>query len=278
MNNNEPVVLGKVKKGGTGKPILVIIILLFIGATIFLLPTILSYFGDYNIIDLIKNGEIVDFIQNHDKYMNGNVSLKNDKKEEQTTQVVTNNYINNKTIINGNGFTLTDFDLTTDSISFNINNTSSIDFDNEYYYLTLTKNNNVLAVIKIDTSNKIEYKFKNKLDNTLQIEGNLKKYNDNDYPKYTLSSDESGLATIYCNLNNDYYEYMFDNNKLLKIKQKYTYYDNGNNKDYLKEFEKYTTISNKINNSNNKMISSSPHLGKNDIKKGTYIKHMFLIL
>ena len=251
MNNNEPVVLGKVKKGGAGKPILIIIILLFIGGAIFLLPTMLNYFGDYSIIDLLKNGEIIDFIENHEKYMNGNVSLKNDKNEITTTQVVKTNYINNKTVINGNGFILNDFNLTNDYISFKINKTNTIDFDSEYYYLTLTKNNDVLSIIRIVNIDTLTYKFKNKLNTTIEIEGNLKKYNDNDYPNYTLSSDESGLASITCKLDNDSYEYLFDNNKLTSISQKYVYKDNGNTNEYLKEFEKYTKLSNRIINSNN---------------------------
>ena len=69
MNNNEPIVLGKVKKSGSSKPILVIIIFLFIGSIILFIPTISNYFEDYNVIDLIKNGEIIDFIINHDSYI-----------------------------------------------------------------------------------------------------------------------------------------------------------------------------------------------------------------
>jgi len=50
MNNNEPIVLGKVKKGSAGKPLVVLIVFLFLGAFILFLPTIISYFGDYNIV------------------------------------------------------------------------------------------------------------------------------------------------------------------------------------------------------------------------------------
>ena len=66
MNDNEPIVLGKVQKGKTGKPMVVVILFLFIGAILFFLPTISSYFGDYNVVDLIKNGQIVDLFINHD--------------------------------------------------------------------------------------------------------------------------------------------------------------------------------------------------------------------
>ena len=277
MNNNEPITLGKVKKGGAGKPILVIIILLFIGSAIFLLPTVLNYFGDYSIIDLIKDGNIVDFIQNHDQYMNGNVSLKNENNGETTTQAVTKSIINNKTTINENGFTLSDFNLTTDNITFKVTVTNPIDFDNENYYLILTKNDTILSTIKlvgnVSSSGNINFKFKNRLDTIVEIEGNVKKYNENDYPKYTLSSDESGLASFTCKLNNDSYEYIFDNNNLASIRQKYKYLDTGNTDEDFKEFEKYSKLSTKINNSGNESTITENNSGfifTTNIKMSTY--------
>ena len=255
MNNNEPIILGKVKKGGSGKPIVVIIVFLFIGAIIFLLPTALNYFGDYNVIDLIKNGEIIDFFINHDSYMNGNISIKNNDVNNSTDINNNINYINNKTVIKENNFTLSDFILTNESISFKVSTSTPIDFDNQYYYLQLTKENKILSTIKIigniENEETISYTFKTKLDSIIEIIGNIKKYNDNDYPTYTLSSDESGLSSLTCILNNDIYEYTFDNNKLVRIKQNYNYIDKGNTNEYIKEFEEYIKLSNEINNSNN---------------------------
>ncbi len=249
MNNNEPITLGKVKKGASGKPIIVVIIFLFIGAIILFLPTIINYFGEYNIIDLVKNGQIIDFIANHDSYINknNNVSTPETNKEEKI-------YINSKTVIKESDFTLSNFILTEDKISFKVNQEKSSNLDEQYYYLILKKDNEYLAYIRISNSiskeNIIEYKFKNKLKSLLEIEGSIKKYNDNDYPEFTLSSDETGLASLNCNLDTDTYEYILENNKLIKIKQTLNYNDNGNNEDYLKEFEKYTTLTNKINTNN----------------------------
>ena len=42
----------------------------FIGAFLLFMPSIINYFGDYNVIELIANGQLVDFIQNHEAYMN----------------------------------------------------------------------------------------------------------------------------------------------------------------------------------------------------------------
>ena len=43
-NNQEPIVLGTVKKGRTGKPVIALIILVLIGTLIYFLPNIQNYF------------------------------------------------------------------------------------------------------------------------------------------------------------------------------------------------------------------------------------------
>lgn len=248
MNNNEPIVLGKVKKSGGSKPILVIIIFLFIGSIILFIPTIANYFGDYNVIDLIKNGEIIDFITNHDSYIK-----KGTTNDNNDTNVVTSNYINSKTIIKSNGIILNEFNLTNENISFKITN-NNIDLDKLNYYLILKQNNKELYIIKLTNESNIEYIFNSKLNSLVNVEGIIKEYKENDFPNYTISSDESGLASLFCTKDNDVYEYIFDNNKLIKIKETYTYKDNGNNEEYLNEFDKYTKLSNTINSNNGTSI------------------------
>mgnify|MGYP003298391067 CR=1 FL=1 len=38
-------------------------------AIVFFLPTLAEYFGDQNIINLVKEGKIIDFFINHDNYV-----------------------------------------------------------------------------------------------------------------------------------------------------------------------------------------------------------------
>ena len=243
MNNNEPIILGKVKKSGASKPILVIIIFLIVGSIILFIPTIANYFGDYNIVDLIKNGEIVNFFVNHDSYIKKSIVEDDNKKEE--TKV---NYINAKTTIKYNGFYLNNFNINNTSISFNVNK-ENIDLDNYGYYLILKQNNKELEIIKITNDNNIIFTFNNELTSLVNIEGIIKEYKENDYPYYKLSSDESGLASMFCTKENDEYEFIFDNNKLTTIKENYNYIDKGNNTTYLKEYDKYNKISNELNDS-----------------------------
>ena len=242
--NNEPITLGKIKKGGKTKPILIIIIFLFMGSFILFLPTIINYFGDYNLIDLIKNGELIDFFKNHNSYINKqDETIKNDTTLENT-------FINTKTVLESNNITLNNFEITNTNIKFKINNEQNIDLDNNYYYLILKKDTTTIY-IRIENKNELDFTFTTPLKDTLNISGNIKKYNDNDYPKFTLSSDETGLSSLICTKSLNNYEYIFDNNLLVRIKLNYTYNDTGNNSIYLSEFEKYTALQKQITTSGN---------------------------
>lgn len=237
--NNEPITLGKIKKGGKTKPILIIIIFLFMGSFILFLPTIINYFGDYNLIDLIKNGELIDFFKNHNSYINKqDDTIKNNTTLENTS-------INTKTVLESNNITLNNFEITKTNIKFKINNEQNIDLDNNYYYLILKKDTTTIY-IRIENKNELNFTFTTPLKDTLNISGNIKKYNDNDYPKFTLSSDETGLSSLICTKSLNNYEYIFDSNLLVRIKLNYTYNDTGNNSIYLSEFEKYTALQKQI--------------------------------
>ena len=248
MNNNEPIVLGKIEKGKTGKPIVVVIIFLFIGAILFFLPSIMNYFGDYNIIDLIKNGQIIDFIQNHDNYIQGNIhSVTTTEKPKENEPLL----INNKTIIEYNNFTLSNFNLKQKEITFTIKTSNTLNLDDSNYYLVLSKDNKELLTLKligeINKEKEITLLFNKKIDNTIDIKGIVKEIKKEDYPNVTIYTDESGLGTITCINDSNSIEYTFNNNNLISIKDTFTYIDK-NDGNYLKKFEEYNNISNELNN------------------------------
>lgn len=245
MNNNEPVILGKVKKGAAGKPLVVIIIFLFIGAFILFLPTIISYFGDYNIVELIKNGEIFDFFINHENYVNKPII--NNRVEIIKDEPL---LINSKTVLIKDSITLDNFKLTNDNISFKITNKNSVNIDELNYYLILIQNEKEISTIKlIDSKNQdFQFDFKEKLSTTVEVKGIIKQMKENDYPKFIVSSDESGLGSLVCEKDNYKIEYILNNNNLIKIKETLNYIDYG--EDYLTTFEEYNRIVTNINNSN----------------------------
>ena len=57
----------------------------------------------------------------------------------------------------------------------------------------------------------------------------LKVINTENIPDVELSSDESGLASITCTLDDDEYEYIFSKKLLVKIERKYSYRYNASN-------------------------------------------------
>lgn len=274
MNNNEPIVLGKVKKGSAGKPMAVVIVFLFTGSIILFLPTIINYFGDYNIIDLAKNGQIVDFFINHDNYVNQPISNNNQENETKEEDVL----LNSKSTITKDNFTLTNFTLTKENINFEINTTNIINFDEENYYLILTKNNKIISTIKLTgtvTSNtKFTFEFAKTLQDIIEVKGKIKKVNENDYPSFTVLSDESGLGSLICSKDKYKIEYILTNNQLTRLKETYTYLDNGNQQEYLSEFDKYTKLSTEINSSNALSTITETYSGftfTTDIDLNTYI-------
>ena len=245
MNNNEPVVLGKIKKGKTGKPLVVLIVFLFAGAFVLFLPTISSYFGDNNIIDLIKNGEIVDFFINHDNYVNNPIINKTTTTKVKENE---NKLINNKTIIEYSNLILNNFKLTTQDISFKVNISNNANLDDSNYYLVLEKDNKDIEYIKLISGDN-SFKFINELDNTIEIKGYVKIFKESEYPKFSLSSDETGTASLYCNNDNFRYEYIFNNNLLVSVKETYNY-NNDNLDEYYIEYQNYSNKVNLINQNN----------------------------
>lgn len=246
MNNNEPLVLGKIKKGKTGKPLVVLIIFLFAGAIIFFLPTLGEYFAEYNIIELIKNGQIIDFFINHDSYVDKNIVV-----TTTTNKIIVDELkiINSKTVLEYNNFTLSDFNLSKDSITYKITTSNIINFDESNYYLILEKDNKKIYIKLVGNDNKEltnSFKFSNEFSDIIEVKGYIKIISDKEYPEFNLSSDETGTSSLICVKDNDTYEYMFNNNLLIRIKQTYIYNDE-NSEEYYNKYQGYTLTMDKIN-------------------------------
>ena len=250
MNNNEPIVLGYVKKGKTGKPLLVLILFLFIGAMLFVLPIINSYFDGYNIIDLIKNGELISFIQNHDQYVDNKYIKDNVKITTTTSQKKYDNepkIINRKSILEYNNFTIKEFDLNETSITYTIITSTNINFDKSNYYLILTKDNEKITIKltgEINGSNTYTFRFAKSLSNSIDVKGIVKQIDSADYTNINLSTNEFGLAKLTCIKDTQSINYTFSNNSLTNINEVYKY--SKNEEDYDNIYSEYLNISNNI--------------------------------
>ncbi len=256
-NNNEPVVIGRIKKGKTGKPLVVLILFLLIGGVIFILPSIFNYFGDYNVFDLIKNGEIIEFFTNHDKFVEQK-DKENNMVTTTTKPVVndTNILINSKAIIENNNFNISDFNLTNESITYKVTTSNNINFDKSNYYLVLKQNDKVLYNIKLTDefkdSKEFTFKFKNKLDSILEVKGSIREIKESEFPKVNLNNN-----ILTCTLDDTTYDYTFNNNMLENVKETKEYQDDGDNKKYLDIFDEYSKKAKEINNYGNATIEES---------------------
>lgn len=249
MNDNEPIVLGKVQKGKTGKPLVAVIIFLFIGAACFFLPTISAYFGDYSIPELIKNGQIIDFFVNHDYYMNldkGNVGVTTQKVEENIPVL-----INDKAVIKYNNFTLTNFNLKTNEIKFTITTSNTINFDKSNYYLVLYQKDKEIEKLKLKTeitkTGEITLSFNKTLENTVAITGIVKEITEGVSEMTTTTVAPSNNNILTCTSETNVIEYTFGDSGLTSIKDTFTYTD-LNDGNYFTTFEEYTNRANELKN------------------------------
>lgn len=238
----EPVVLGTVKKGKTGKPILAIFIIILIGLLVYFLPVIGDYFGDKSIIDLIKNGELIDFIKN-----------KNNQNKPTNDTNINNDYIliGNNENINTNNLIISDIALKDNVLSYDIKSTiATYDATNENLYLQIFVDKETLVYTKaldeVFTINKKSVKENVSFyKNNSQYYAKIVNIHEEDIDDINLSTDESGLASIICTKNNDIYEYIFQKKELIEMKRTYQYkYDEDKSAEYQKTLMVYRDLVN----------------------------------
>ena len=236
----EPIVLGTVKKGKTGKPFVAIVIILLIASLIYFLPVIGSYFGERSIIDLITSGELIDFIKN-----------KNNKVIEETTKKEEFILVGSEEKIDNGNLIISNIKLKDNVFSYNIKSkTATYDATKENLYLQVFVDKKTLVYTKaIDEVFMITEK--NVLENvTFYKESDkyyvkLSKIDNDNIEDITLNSDESGLASIICTKNNDQYEYIFQNKELIEMKRTYKYKYNADQlDDYQKSLINYRDLVN----------------------------------
>ncbi len=245
MNNNqEPIVLGTVKKGKTGRPLLAIILIIFIGALIYFLPVIQGFFKGESIIDLIKNGQLIEYIQN-----GGQIVKKEEKSELKEPTLVK---IEANAIIENSEITISNISLNNNVLTYTIaSKKATYDASKDNLYLQIYSGNNVVFTQILDEIYTLSGKEvkENVVVNGSNFSAALNIINDNDIPNLVLNSDESGLASITCTLDDDKFEYTFINNKLSKIKREYSYqYNSALPEEYREIYEEYSALKSERSN------------------------------
>lgn len=240
-NNNEPIVLGTLKKEKSSKPVFVFIVLGILIASVFAIPYVEDYLQDPNTLI----GKIYHQIFGEEEIDTNETIIPEDSLF----------ILNNQTNINYNNLNLTNITLSNQTITYNLKARNNIlNLDNNNYYLEIYgSNKNLLEKIKLSgnlTSNLEErtFTFQDlRFNSGISYYGKLIILKDEEYEDIILSTDESGIASITCKKSGDKYEYIFENYLLKRINHTFTYTDTSNLDFYLTLFKEYTNLTNNIN-------------------------------
>lgn len=230
--DQEPIILGTVKKGRTGKPILAIIIIVFVALLIYFLPNIQSLFGEKSIVDYILGN-------NNDNNVPVNVV------QDKFVKIGDNVNLENANLI------ISEIQLNDNVLSYKIKSrTATYDAGKDDLYLQIYHNKETLVYTKsldeiftiTDKEVKINVSFYKNNNDYYAI---LKNITSEDIEDMVLSTDESGIGSITCSLDNDSYEYIFQNKELIEINRTYQYkYVDDKANDYQIAYKTYSDLKN----------------------------------
>ena len=199
-------------------PVLLIVLFFVVLAFIFFMPNISKLFE--------KDPETI-------------VDVDTKKSYDDDSKNMVNIYdYTNDLVINYDGLSLSDFDLS-NGLAFTLTNNkeSTLLYNDTKYYVELFDNANMLVkrlLLSFDKKINPGEKYQFNFDSVSFSKISLVKKTVNDYPYVELTKNENEEYQLTCsNSNNEVYTYYFDvNAKLLKIK--YTLFkEKTNNQDYL---------------------------------------------
>lgn len=209
----EPVVIGELRKEKIGRPMIVIELGILFIIVLIGLPIVTSMMNDENSVLY--------------KFLNGNssndVNITTNKTYLDGTKA--QSLLRTTTLKSGN-IVLKDFSLYNNTIKMTIssyNNVINLD-EKEYYFEVLSsKNNNKIAYIKLTGTydyqeKEVEFKTSANFNSNITYLGKIVLMNEDDYPEYALTTDESGIGSVTCKNDSRKIEYVFANDKLIEIK------------------------------------------------------------
>ncbi len=158
--------------------------------------------------------------------------------------------LNDKLVIEKDNLVYDNFKYLNNAISFDVTNKSTmeIDMSNRKIFLEtyVQKENPFLkesfkiniGVIKPNTKESFTVNTYEEFEVITLVEKNV-----DDYPNYSLSTDDNGIGKLSCNKFTETYEYIFKDKKLTNIN--HTYYNNDKNgSNYQEDYAKYQNLIN----------------------------------
>lgn len=235
----DAVVIGELRKEKIGRPMIVIELAILFIIVLIGLPIVNSMMNDENSVLY--------------KFLNGDTT----KENNYTTKPA---YLDGgkaqsllkTTVMKSGNIVLTNFSLYNNTIKMNIssyNNIINLDEDEYYFEILSSKNNSTLAYVKLTGTydyqeKEVEASTNVKFNSNVTYLGKIVLMRDEDYPEYTLESDESGIGSITCKKDLRTIEYVFSNDKLISINDTQIIKKSGlSDEEYLNELSKYETLS-----------------------------------
>lgn len=215
--NVKAEVIGELRKDKIGRPILVIQLFIIFGIVLIGLPIVNSLLNDqssflYKMIH--PNTGVVDtpttpITQN--EFLDGS--------EEQPLQSGTTMKYENIVMKN---FSLAGSNVTFDIYSYN----GVLNLDKEAYFLEIysASSNNLIASVKLtgiydnQTQRVSLTSYGLSFNGNYTYNGKIVEMTNSDYPTHNINSDESGIGSMVCSMNNRTIEYVFKNNYLIAIR------------------------------------------------------------
>jgi hypothetical protein len=234
-NNNEPIVLGELKKDKSSKPIFVFIIFALLIGTCFGLPYIKNYVNN-------NDNSFTRFYRTYLGSLSGDEESYSNNDNNSTGSNIT---LSKASSINYGNFVVNNFTIGESEISYSITSTTTVTLDEQNLYLEIySSNNSLIGRVKLIgtykkgiktevTSKLIDFKLNTLMTYYIKI-NNVKIVS---YPDVTLSND-----TLTCKADNKTYVYTFKNAALISMDETYNY----------KKTTDLTTYMTELNSSNMK--------------------------
>lgn len=219
-NENQPEVIGELRKEKIGKPALVVEMIILFIAVMIALPIVYNMlndensalyklvYGDKTNVVIPQGGEVTTPVQNEENILNGG--------ERQA--LTKSNYLKL------DGFVIGGFSLDGKTIECTMYaEGDSIDLTDEDYFLevySISSGDKALSHIKLDgklDSSKINVTLKSSANHNSSTTYYGKVVKMSEYPSIELTSDESGLSSLTCTNNHREIDYSFYNYNLINI-------------------------------------------------------------
>ena len=195
-NNNEPIVLGELKKEKSSKPLFVAIVFILVLGTCFGLPYLEKYFNK----------------EEEGYYLNDNNPARTTTKTDTSLTL-----LEKDAILTDEKIFIENIKISNNKISYKITAKASDNLSLKFYYLEIYDINQKLLG-KIKLTGYVGSASNNKTDD-LSF-----KTNSSDYYLKLINAENENIAdlnvnTLTCSLNNNTYTYTFENNLLTVVKQ-----------------------------------------------------------